>query len=82
MHKLREEFESNQTIEAKYARSLDCLMPLLHNYYTKGKSWKKHDVCRQQVINRNLGLRDISDELWQFALSIIDDAVSKGYLAK
>ncbi len=75
------EFESRSTPEAKFAAALDCLMPLLHNLHTGGKSWQEHNITMDQVIAHNRAIRDGSAQLWQFAQSIIEQAVAKGYLA-
>jgi putative hydrolase of HD superfamily len=79
---LWEEFEKGQTPEAMFAKSLDRLMPLLHNYHSEGKAWKEHGITQDQVINKNKHIADGSKELWEYAYSIIGDAVEKGYLAK
>src|SRR5690606_8064997 len=36
---LWEEFEARATAEARFANSLDRLMPLLHNYLNDGRVW-------------------------------------------
>ncbi|MCD6353851.1 MAG: HD domain-containing protein [Proteobacteria bacterium] len=82
MQELWEEFEAGVTPESKFARSLDCLLPLLHNYCTEGKSWKEHGITRDQVIDHTIKIQDISSTLWDFVRSTIDDAVAKGYLSK
>ena len=41
-----DEFDARQTAEAKMANAVDRLMPLLHNYYSQGKEWRKHDITR------------------------------------
>jgi len=74
------EFESRNTLEAKFAVALDCLMPLLHNLHTKGKSWQEHNITKDQVITHNRAMNDGSAQLWQFAQSIIEQAVAEGYL--
>ena len=74
------EFESRNTPEAKFAVALDCLMPLLHNLHTKGKSWQEHNITKDQVITHNRAMNDGSAQLWQFAQSIIEQAVAEGYL--
>lgn len=35
---LWEEFENSRTVEAKFAKAVDRLMPLLHNYNCQGKT--------------------------------------------
>ena len=56
-------------------------MPMMHNYYSQGKSWKEHDVVSENVFERNSVMREGSEKLWEFAHSLIEDAVEKGYLA-
>ncbi|MFP4379848.1 MAG: HD domain-containing protein [Candidatus Sumerlaeia bacterium] len=75
-----EEFEAKQTPEARYAASLDRLQPLLHNYFTEGRTWKAHGVKANQVFDRNRHIEEGAPSLWQFARAMIEDAVDKGYL--
>lgn len=79
---LWDEFEKRKTPEACFAASLDRLQPLLHNYNTKGKAWKKHKVTSDLVFERNKHIKDGSPVLWEYAESIIDDSINKGYLQK
>jgi len=76
------EFETGITTEAKFAKSLDRLMPLLHNYYSGGKTWIEFNVTKKQVLEKNKKFCDGSIELWEFAKSIIDKSVEKGYLSE
>jgi putative hydrolase of HD superfamily len=81
LHDLWRTYEARQTPEARFAAALDRLMPLLHNYYTRGKSWQEHGVTLGQVLDRNRHIGDGSWTLWAFVRELIDDAVDKGYLA-
>jgi putative hydrolase of HD superfamily len=74
------EFEERITPEAKFARAVDRLMPLLLNYYTQGKTWHKDGITYEQVLEVNQIIRDGSPELWRFVLSMIEDCVKQGYL--
>ena len=78
-----DEFEAIETGEATFAKALDRLMPLLHNFHTKGKSWQSHNVTEAQV--REQIIPDIlpgSKELAKLAEEVIDDAVKKGFLKR
>ncbi|VEN73693.1 Phosphohydrolase [Candidatus Desulfarcum epimagneticum] len=75
-----EEFEARRTPDAKFAAALDRLMPVLHNFHTRGKSWREHGISREQVLGRTGHVREISQSLWGLIESIVDDSVSKGYL--
>ncbi|MGB2894778.1 MAG: HD domain-containing protein [Anaerolineales bacterium] len=74
------EFEERSTPEAKFAVTIDRLMPLLHNYHTEGRSWREHGIRKAQVSARNEVMKDGSRAIWRFAMSLIDDAVEREYL--
>lgn len=79
---LWDEFEERVTPEAKFARGLDRFMPLLHNYFTKGKTWQEHGITVDRVFKHNRIIGDASEELWQEAQKLINRAVENGYLAE
>ncbi len=78
---LWEEFEARTTPEARLANAVDRMMPLMHNYFTRGGSWQRHGITRAQVINRVGSIDDGSNELWRVAQALIDAAVDEGILA-
>ena len=80
LYELWQEFEQGVTEEAWYARAVDRLMPLLHNYCTQGKRWKEDGITYRQVLAVNQIIRESSPELWDYTLSMINECVSKGYL--
>ena len=77
---LWEEFDAEQTPDACFAAAIDRLQPMLNNYYTDGQSWKNHKVASASVYKRMEPIRRVSEELWQFAASLVDDAVKKEWL--
>lgn len=80
---LWEEFEARTTPEARFAAAVDRFMPLLHNYYTQGRSWQEHGITCSQVYARNRDrIAEGSTPLWQLAESLIKEAVEKGYLGR
>ncbi|MBA1334655.1 MAG: Phosphohydrolase [Firmicutes bacterium] len=77
---LWEEFEECNTPEAKFAASLDRFQPLLHNYKTRGLSWKKHGITKGRVIERNSLISEGAPDLWEYARDIIEKAVDNQFL--
>ena len=77
---LWQEFEARETGDARFANSLDRLMPLLHNYTSGGRAWKDHGIRGEQVRRRLSVMGDGSAELWAYAQSIIEEAVAEGML--
>ena len=79
---LWEEFDARASAEARFAAALDRLQPVLHNYTTEGGTWREHRVTRDQVVARNQPMRDGAPDLWDYAKSLIDDAVARGLLER
>ena len=74
------EFEDSETADARFAAVLDRIQPLLLNYTKGGVSWQEHGIRREQVLARNSQYLDVSDELAEVILDIINDAADKGWL--
>ncbi|MGC9335061.1 MAG: HD domain-containing protein [Anaerolineae bacterium] len=81
IHALWTEFEAGATPEARFANAVDRLMPLLHNYYTQGRSWQDHGISSNQVLERNAQVAEASERLGALVRTIVEDAVAQGYLA-
>ncbi len=77
---LWQEFESAETPDARFAKAMDRLLPLLQNMRNSGGSWAQHTVHKQQVINRNKYLEASAPRLWQFVLEQIEIATQNGWL--
>ncbi|WP_183575842.1 HD domain-containing protein [Mucilaginibacter sp. X5P1] len=76
-----EEFESGETMEAKFARAMDRLEPLLQNISNKGGTWKEFDVRYEKVLEKKCVIAKGSEHLWAFAKELIDESVKNGILA-
>lgn len=77
---LWEEFNTGATAEARFAQVLDRLLPLLHNLYTEGRSWRAHGISRSQVLARHAQTAAVSASLMQLVERIVAEAVARGYL--
>ena len=78
---LWDEFEERATAEAKFARALDRLQPMLINMVTEGGTWAAHDVTADQVLARVALIEDGSPSLGAYARDMIDSALDRGILA-
>jgi len=77
---LWQEFEARETADARFANALDRLIPLLHNYHSRGRSWQEHGIRSQQVRDRLASIDSGSVELWSYAEALIEAAVAEGIL--
>ncbi|MXX62333.1 MAG: HD domain-containing protein [Holophagales bacterium] len=76
-----DEFEARQSPEAKFARALDRLQPMVLNYINGGGPWQEHGVRADQVREINGCIEDGAPELWRYAEELIEDAVRRELLA-
>ncbi|TOE23390.1 phosphohydrolase [Vibrio parahaemolyticus] len=77
---LWQEFEAAQSDDAKYAKALDRLIPMLLNYHDNGQSWKENSVTREQALTINKRIEFGSVTLWDKAKELIEEATEKGWL--
>jgi putative hydrolase of HD superfamily len=71
------EFEDRQTPDAKFAFALDRLLPILHNVFTQGRSWKEHGIRQEQALRKNRPIEDGSPDLWEAVESLITQTLAK-----
>ncbi len=79
---LWDEFEARKTPEARFARAMDRLQPLLHNFFTSGGTWHSAGVTRDMVTERKAVIAGASSRLWTAAQSLIDEGVRREFLAE
>src|SRR5260370_6735197 len=72
---LWQEIEPPETAEAKFANALDRLLPVLHNYFTNGRSWKEHGITREQALMKNSVIGEGSETIWYLVETLIRDAL-------
>lgn len=65
--KIWEEFEARETKEARFARTMDNLQPMMLNDATDGKAWVEHGVHLEQIMKRNQNTAEGSETLWEYA---------------
>ena len=79
---LFDEFEANQTPEARFAHAMDNLQPLILNHSNHGGDWREHGVTSKQVYGRQAKTREGSEVLYQATDEILQENIEKGYLAE
>lgn len=77
-----EEFEAGETSEAKFARAMDRLEPLLQNSSNNGGTWREFGVKYEKVYEKKKVIKEGSEALWAYAEGVINESVEKGILEK
>jgi putative hydrolases of HD superfamily len=78
---LWDEFEERRTPEARFARALDRLQPMLANLQTGGGTWREHGITADQVLAKVRLIEDGSAALGRYARDLVNRAVRDGLLA-
>lgn len=80
MRALWEEFEQAQTPDARFAKALDRLQPILLNHIVGGGTWTDYQVEEERERKLTRRIAEGSPALWAAAESVFADAVAQGWL--
>lgn len=75
-----DEFEANETAEAKFAHSMDNFQPLILNNSNGGGDWKEHGVTAKKVYGRQSRTKEGSEKIYEITDKIIQENIRKGSL--
>jgi putative hydrolase of HD superfamily len=81
VRELWDEFEERRSPEARFARALDRLQPMLANIQADGGTWREHGITADQVLAKVVLIEDGSPELGRYARDLIERAVRDGILS-
>lgn len=74
------EFEAGNTPDAKYAKAIDRVPPLLHNLHSDGHSWRDNNIPKERVFALNSRIAKGSKKLWSILEGKLKKAVDAGML--
>lgn len=69
------EFEAAETSDARFAKAIDRLMPVLQNLNNDCQSWLENDISVTQILAKNACVEDASPELWKM---VSEQVITKG----
>ncbi|MEW2623669.1 HD domain-containing protein [Streptomyces sp. NPDC048106] len=79
MRALWDEFEERRTPEARFAKAMDRLQPLLLNWMARGGTWRTPGVTADDVRSRKAVIGDASASLWKAGRRLIDEGEIRGW---
>jgi len=79
---LWDEFEARATPEARFAKAVDRLAPMLANWHTEGGTWVRFGVTRDQVLEKVKIIAEGSEALGSYAVALVEDADRRGYFRR
>jgi putative hydrolase of HD superfamily len=81
LRRLWDEFTERRSSEARFARALDRLQPMLENLAAGGGTWQIHAITADQVLEKVKLIDEGSPSLGQYARDLVARAVETGILA-
>ena len=72
-----EEFEAAETAEAKFAKAMDRLAPMMQNDSNDGGTWKEFNVPYETVIEKKEKIKEGSEAAWGYGKGLIDKFYQK-----
>ncbi len=78
---LWDEFNERRSPDARFARALDRLQPMLENFAAQGGTWRRHGITADQVLEKVALIEDGSPSLGEYARDLVNRAVEAGLLA-
>jgi len=72
------EFEKGQSAEARYARVIDALVPLINHLEVSELNYNPDNISADMVLEKKKFIKSESEELWKLTEDLIKESVERG----
>ncbi len=72
------EFEKGQSAEARYARVIDALVPLINHLEVSEVNYNPDQISSDMVLEKKKFIKSESEELWKLTEELVKKSVEKG----
>ena len=72
------EFEKGQSLEARYARVIDALVPLINHLEVSEVNYNPDHIRSEMVLEKKKFIKSESEELWKLTEELVQESVEKG----
>ena len=79
---LWEEYEAQQTEEARWVKVLDRMLPFMTNYKTEGRAWRELGITETQVRDVMAFIQPRAPELHAWIMDKVEIATQSGWLIR
>ena len=76
------EFEKGQSAEARYARVIDALVPLINHLEVSELNYNPDNISADMVLEKKKFIKSESEELWKLTEDLIQESVERGLYFK
>ena len=78
LRKLWQEFEEGDSPEARYARIIDALVPLINHLVVSEENYNPENMTSEMVLKKKSFIKNESKELWKLVENLVQKSVEKG----
>lgn len=72
------EFETGNSAEARYARVIDALVPLINHLIVSEKGYNPDNISSKIVMEKKRFIEQESSELWELVQELVNSSIEKG----
>lgn len=80
LSELWEEQETGTSVETKLLKTVDRLLPFLHNISSEGKTWQELGIKKTQVLEAHAFIADDFPTVHSWIVDKVQEAVQQGWL--
>lgn len=74
------EYEAQESVESRWVKVMDRVMPFIVNLGSQGINWMEQSVTRSQVLRVSEQVREQAPEIYEWMLGKIEECVKAGWL--
>ena len=74
------EYETQETLESRWVKVLDRVVPFVVNLACEGQNWREQSISRSQLLSVNEPVRQHAPEIFAWMVERVDECVRKGWL--
>lgn len=75
---LWQEFEQGNSAEARYARAIDAITPLINHLVVSENNYNPDNLTSERVLEKKAFIQQDSERLWQLVEDLVDASVEEG----
>ena len=77
---LWQEYEAQTTLESRWVKVVDQLLPFLLNLANNGETWQARGISAADVARHNISIQSIAPDIYEWMMGELDSAVSQGWI--
>ena len=72
-------YEDQNTVESKWVKAIDKLLPFMLNLASEGKTWQEQTITKEMVVKHHAFIRDLAPDIYAWMKAELDKAEEQGW---